>query len=355
MLKVMIIDDDFIVRQGMCDMIAWETFDCRIVAQADDGEDALRQIPLCQPDIVLTDVVMPRMTGLALLSHLRTQWPWIKVIMVSAHDEPEYIRQAMKNEAVDYLLKPFDEADVTQVLLRVCEKIHQERIVLSEAQADDTQRMLDLSAFPKKVHAAIMEADLDAAILSVHALFYALRANNMQSNFFVMTLCTELLLGAMQRLQDRIPKEKMGVVGASIGNLSKVGTIDAMEKIVVDALLQLIDVLSAGESASARLVQQTIREIQTRYAENLTIAQLADSLHVSENYLQTLFKQEQGQTIRRFMTHVRIDHAKTLLRDTNEKVSQIGVLVGYHDTDYFTRIFRKITTITPNQYREKHT
>ncbi|HML48201.1 MAG TPA: AraC family transcriptional regulator, partial [Clostridia bacterium] len=115
------------------------------------------------------------------------------------------------------------------------------------------------------------------------------------------------------------------------------------------------DHLSENSRLSGRLASQVIRLVEERYAENLTIPALAAACNVSPNHLQTLFKREQGHTIRRHIIGVRMEKAKELLRSTAEKVYAVSAQVGYSDTDFFTRTFVKYTGMTPQQYREKTT
>ncbi|HML47070.1 MAG TPA: response regulator, partial [Clostridia bacterium] len=157
MLKVMIVDDDFLVRQGMSEAIPWADYGCAVVALACDGQEALELIPQAMPDLVFCDVVMPRMNGLALLSQLQAIWPWIKVVMVSAHDESPYIREALRSDAVDYLLKPFHAEDIAQIIRKVRRKLEGERITLSAQAKANPQAVLELNEHADRVQQALRE------------------------------------------------------------------------------------------------------------------------------------------------------------------------------------------------------
>ena len=74
MLKVMLVDNEAAIRKGLAHGIRWESLGCTVVAQAEDGEDALAQIPQVLPDIVISDIRMPGMDGLSLAGELYRRW-----------------------------------------------------------------------------------------------------------------------------------------------------------------------------------------------------------------------------------------------------------------------------------------
>lgn len=94
------------------------------------------------------------------------------------------------------------------------------------------------------------------------------------------------------------------------------------------------------------------REIEEHYANpNFSLAHLAQRLHLSENYISTLYKKETGSTISASIDTVRMEHAKILLRDPRNRISDVSRMVGIESTDYFSRRFRLYTGQTPSAYR----
>lgn len=94
------------------------------------------------------------------------------------------------------------------------------------------------------------------------------------------------------------------------------------------------------------------REIEEHYADpNFSLSHLAQRLHLSENYISTLYKKETGSTISASIDAVRMEHAKTLLRDPRNRISDVSRMVGIENTDYFSRRFRLYTGQTPSAYR----
>ena len=99
-------------------------------------------------------------------------------------------------------------------------------------------------------------------------------------------------------------------------------------------------------------VRKTILLIKADLSANLTLRQLAAQIGLSGSYLSTLFRRETGQTITQFVTHCRIQKAKQLLSGTNLQVQTVAQHCGMVDRHYFSRMFKKETGMTPNQYRQ---
>jgi len=105
MLKILIVDDEMLVRVGMRSLIQWEEHGFRVIGDASDGEAALALMESEVPDIVLTDIVMPGMDGLRLIEEAGKKYPGVRFIALSSYSDFDYVREAMKLGADDYVLK----------------------------------------------------------------------------------------------------------------------------------------------------------------------------------------------------------------------------------------------------------
>jgi two-component system response regulator YesN len=105
MLKVMVVDDELLVRVGIKSLLEWEEHGFIYAGDAPDGERALEFIGKYEPDIVLADIVMPNMSGVDMLAAIKKAYPYIRVVMLSSHNDYHYLREAMRLGADDYLLK----------------------------------------------------------------------------------------------------------------------------------------------------------------------------------------------------------------------------------------------------------
>ena len=87
--------------------------------------------------------------------------------------------------------------------------------------------------------------------------------------------------------------------------------------------------------------------------ENISLNSAAEAVSVSPSYFSTLFSQEEGKTFIEYLTDIRMQHAKELLRCSSMKASEVGFEVGYKDNHYFASIFKKTQGMTPTEYRAK--
>ena len=102
---------------------------------------------------------------------------------------------------------------------------------------------------------------------------------------------------------------------------------------------------------SSRIVKNAAEYISQNFSEDITLATVADHLHVNTSYLSTLFRQVTGMTFKEHLNRVRIEEAARLLSNTDYPVMEIAIACGYKDQSYFTKVFKKMTGLTPKQYR----
>lgn len=145
MLKVLIVDDEMLVRVGIKSTIDWEKHGCTVVAEAANGEEALRKIEAFCPDILLTDIRMPKMDGLELLKEIERRELEIETVIMSSYNEFELVREALKLGASDYLLKlSFTEDELIEVIEKIRRKIEKRK-------KPDTETLFSQSDFRRKL------------------------------------------------------------------------------------------------------------------------------------------------------------------------------------------------------------
>lgn len=125
-LKVLIVDDEYLIRNLLRMRIDWKQQGMTIIGEASDAEEALEQVELLRPDIVFTDIYMPKMGGIELSGILMERYPNIKIVVVTGHDEFEYARQSVKLGISDFILKPIRASELLQVTAKLRAAIEQE-------------------------------------------------------------------------------------------------------------------------------------------------------------------------------------------------------------------------------------
>lgn len=106
MYRILIADDESTIRNGLVHCVEWEKAGCEIVYVAADGQDALDHIPSCKPDVILSDIRMPRVDGLELSRIVQQDHPNIKVVLLTGYQDFAYAQLAIRYQVTDYLLKP---------------------------------------------------------------------------------------------------------------------------------------------------------------------------------------------------------------------------------------------------------
>jgi len=143
--KVLIADDEYWTREKLRQMIHWQDYALEFLEPAIDGEDALAKIESERPDILITDINMPFISGTELIKIVREKYPEIISFVISGYDDFEYVREALTGGAVNYLLKPVSKIDLVNALSKSLEIISQRQKHQSEQQ-DTRMRLLKASS-----------------------------------------------------------------------------------------------------------------------------------------------------------------------------------------------------------------
>ncbi len=124
LFKILIVDDEKLIRQGIKHYINWEQEGFQVIGEASNGQEALEFIELNNPHIILTDIVMPIMDGEELTRVVKSKYPHIQIIILSSYGEFDYVRSTLQSGAVDYILKPkLDGQGLLKVLRTAASKI----------------------------------------------------------------------------------------------------------------------------------------------------------------------------------------------------------------------------------------
>lgn len=122
--KVLIVDDEYIMRRGIRFMLNWEEQGFEVVGEASNGKEALEMMEQLKPHIVLCDIVMPIMDGIDFIKVAHRTYPEVQIVILSGYDKFEYVRQALLNGAADYILKPtLNPEELAKILHKTVAKI----------------------------------------------------------------------------------------------------------------------------------------------------------------------------------------------------------------------------------------
>lgn len=119
MLKVLVVEDEELIRKGIVMTIDWAALDCVVVGEASNGAEALAQVERYDPNLIITDIKMPEMDGIEMVQKLRQTGNNAYVIILTAYDSFSYAQSALRLGAVDYLLKPFHDGELEAAVSRI--------------------------------------------------------------------------------------------------------------------------------------------------------------------------------------------------------------------------------------------
>ena len=263
--RILVADDEPIERRVVCKNIQ-NYFEEEVeICQATNGFEAVEVFRerLCR--IALLDITMPGMNGLDAAEQIRKMDPDCSIIFLTAYDEFEFAKRAIRVRALDYLLKPGTKEELIAVL--------EEAIRLSRLEKKD------------KMANPIKKSEKLNSVISSDRSDFALGSDKMDS------------------VKNQIFKE------------------------------------------------QIFEYIEKHYMEDISLQDAASQLNYSDPYFCRFFKQNFDKNFIMYLSELRVEKAKVLLADMTINIRDIGQRVGFRDSGYFTKVFKRIVGMTPSEYR----
>ncbi len=413
MMKVFLVDDEIVIREGIRTSFPWEKTDYSLVGEAPDGEMALPMIRDTNPDILITDIRMPFMDGMDLCRIVRSQMPWVGIIILSGYDEFEYARQGIQLGVREYLLKPVTADDLRRALDRVSaqlteEKRNRERSEHLRLRMERGSLFLREKLLSSLYSEDAAEADAENTLAELQKMGYSVRADRyevidaafapVKTGYEVLTDLAEssgLAFASPSRTGGRVliaggsdaDAEERAYAFASSAEREleragcteiriSLGEIVEQPKDILKSFQTarhirhaltdqggegsvIVGVREVGDLSGVRRTPSVVNDarlyLSTHYMDpNLMLQDVAKAVNMSNSRFSTVFAQHCGKTFTEYLTALRISRARDLLRDTNLRSSQIAQEVGYNDAHYFSYLFRKTTGKTPSEYRSEN-
>ncbi|GMQ63172.1 response regulator transcription factor [Vallitalea maricola] len=184
----------------------------------------------------------------------------------------------------------------------------------------------------------------------INTMFQKYRNKQSLSHIYIRFLCSNLL----QILYKELPEYKESEFTKNITNIYSSHSFEEIQEFLYDILDKVIEKFETEQLSPKHAIHLIKQYIHTHYGENLNLNVLADKVFLTPRYLSTLFIQEIGYGINRYIKNLRMDKAKELLINTNIKITDICKTVGYSNVSYFCKSFQENFGITPEKYRQKH-
>lgn len=361
MYKLMFVDDEKLILDGLKYILDWNSMDIEIVHEAKNGKDALEKFKEDPVDIVITDINMPIMSGLTLINEIKKINKDVSFIVLSGYDEFSYAQQAITLGVENYILKPIDDMELEETIKKICKKkLESEKnnnleeqlnkLLSNETSTNDKYEKLSFEEEIDRLHKLIIEKDRLKIIEYLETLFDKKELST--KNIFDLSVKIFLLI---DKISYEFKIDKNVGEDSLISNIIKLFNEKSRENIKYFIILEvdnLLKVMNSNTEKFSPVIQQIIRKVKEYYYEELSLKVLANDFNINSSYLGQLFTKEVGMSFSDYLNKEKNSKAKELILNTNMKINDIAKQVGYADTSYFYRKFKKYYGVSPAMLRE---
>lgn len=158
--RVMLVDDEEEVREGVREKVEWNRCGFELVAEASNGQEAWETAKTVAPDVVITDIRMPFMSGLELCHNLRTMFPDICLVILTGYDDFDYAKRAIQENVTEYILKPVNFGEFTALMGRIREKLDQHLAKQYDLKRLREQYEMSLPAMREQLLARLLDSSV---------------------------------------------------------------------------------------------------------------------------------------------------------------------------------------------------
>lgn len=327
MLYTLILVDDEIWTLRDMKLLLDGHADFRVIGDYTDPLEAEQAIREKMPDVVITDLKMENMDGVELMDAIDRYSPATKIIICSAYRNFDAARAALSRNVIDYLLKPIVPEEINGALARARALLDTQQQNASPEEAFEHCRVIAWhEAQQKKIRELEQEAPGPIRIIPL--------TGEKQMAY--------LYADDMERLEPWVAS-LCGQVGFSRCD----GDAEEMKTEALAALYARFNFVPNKPMSSVQAF------IALHYAQKLTLNTLAAQFHFSSAYLSELFHKKCGTSLTTFIKQVRIGMAARLLLTSRKTVREVALCVGYDDASHFCRVFKSITGVTTDEYRQQ--
>ncbi len=490
MYKAMLVDDESLITEGLKNIVDWERLNITVLETAENGKEALKKFRQNPVDIIITDINMPLINGIDLLTQIKEIDDNVKFIILSGYEEFKFAKAAISIGVEAYILKPIDEEELTKSLIEIVNKLDEAKsskkinlkkdtifkgilnntaskqdlidskekikikledslfvtsillikdgfntinfkhIEKTEVLYDDYANLILVNSFEKgttlaqikNFYTEILEdiinkygydvlISIGKVVDEINLLSKSFKVSNLvkknilisgfnkclteedlvndldiyfenelnelnrlvidgnkeeidsylneilQNNILTPQHIYEfaikvLILYDNLKVKFKVNNEDAGVLGGSIIKVLNFTTIEDIKKYLKFKLNYLINHILDENIKLSPIVRRIVKCVNENYNKDLSLKGLALEYNVNTSYLGQIFTKEIGIQFSDYLNKIRNAVAKDLILNTNKKISDISKEVGYLDTSYFYRKFKKYYGVTPATLRE---
>ncbi|WP_010250591.1 response regulator transcription factor [Acetivibrio cellulolyticus] len=405
MYRMLIADDEPFIVEGLKYIMNWEEFGIELIGTASNGFEALELIKKGGADLLITDIKMPKMSGLELIQKVKELKLNTRFIILSGYDDFEYLKESIKLGIENYLLKPINCEELEETIVNARNKLESQNLQnsysnkdmdiiknnilyrwvtasISESELLERASLLDIPLEYSKYVACILrlfpntDAGDDLYVLIQKA--EEICANAIKSCNSGVIFCTpennivfimndleeshNLARHCISNLKDDLNVNCFITIGSiendyKIVSRSYFRALELQQHSIIMPANSILDYLSFMKRSTEKnesispLIKRVLEYVKNNHSSDLSLKTLAIDFNANSNYLGQLFKEETGEYFSDYLNMVRINKAKELLQSTGKSTKDISVDVGYKDVNYFYKTFKKYCGVSPSEFR----
>ncbi|MFU8793038.1 MAG: response regulator transcription factor [Acholeplasmataceae bacterium] len=344
MYKLLIVDDEIWSRRLIREVLNWKSLGFDVIHEAENGIDALNQLKTYH-HLMIMDMRMPGMDGVELLTHLGAQSK-TKIIVMSGYDDFDYIRQALKGQAIDYLLKPIIKTELERAVKQALAVIRQDDIesnLLTLATSIETNHaFIKYLSLKNQLYSAIIDQNESDVISIIDTIDLYLNKENkypafrgyvyLDLGYMIDELKDSHLPQSLQHIFHDMPEDNQPM------------------QHVLKKILHLIKHMGQRETKGKLYIEQVIAYVDTHYTKNITLESLSLVFYISKEHLSRAFKKETGKTVSAYVNEKRILLAQQLMVGRHLPIKTAAAMTGFVHLHYFYKVFKQYTEMTPIAY-----
>ena len=342
-MRVLIVDDDHLICRCLKKMIRWSELGCEEPEIAYDGFRALELIEKNCPGIVITDIRMPGMDGIELCKQLYEKYPNITMFLISAYEDFYIARLALQYNVKGYVLKPFDQRSLSMLEDMIRTSTHKKRDqelcnrILNNEYSEFLEKILDeknqmvFEEFMDMLKSIEKEVIAQNPGVWINLLRPILKVQYKQRN-----MDSRLLFSIEQEMQNDLQP------------LTDEEKIEYVRSRYSDSMI-------INTELNKNIIWEVQRVVKEEFSSpDLNVNRLGEVFHMSPVYLGKIFMERTGIKLVDYIGEKRIQYASEELRNTLKPIGEIAIASGYPNANYFSRVFRKKTGLSPQDYRQQY-
>ncbi|MBR3171352.1 MAG: response regulator [Lachnospiraceae bacterium] len=364
MYRILAVDDEVTERSVVRFLLEKNYKDRFQIEETTNGKDALEIIRAKKVDILLTDVQMPFMSGIELAREARKISPDTEILFFSGFDDFEYVQSALVLHAVNYILKPLNPDQFISIIGDILTRLDSKVIAFAKSSGyyrssfyadsgndeEKDESAGSIRLLLNQIHLAIELKQPDRLEELTGEVLGIMAEASRRSHIYIRHSAMSLLQMIMEAISS-LEENDIDRAAEKVYSFRFFSDIEALIRHYMDILISELHREVDSSNYSVYLVKQYIED---HYREDLSLSLLADLVYLSPNYLSNMFTKVTGSSLNRYIRQFRLEKARTLLVESNMKISEIGSAVGFTSTSYFIRTFQKVYGITPVNYRSEY-